>query len=153
MASIAVRDEPGWITFSLDGKFAYPRPAKPSQTDSPLRVVPAATSSAVPAAAIALRLPNQTASPRCDGDAAMFNSLTDDQVVQLACFGTLVLAVGLTSLSYWLGSARKDAMIRMSEQREARCPPDGRESYEDCGPGPQGRLKQRCPFEVGGLRV
>ena len=24
IASIAVRDDPGWITFSLDGKFAYP---------------------------------------------------------------------------------------------------------------------------------
>jgi hypothetical protein len=22
--SVAVRDQPGWITFSLDGKFAYP---------------------------------------------------------------------------------------------------------------------------------
>jgi hypothetical protein len=48
----------------------------------------------------------------------MFNSLTDDQVVQLACFGTLVLAVGLTSLSYWLGSARKDAMARMTSQEK-----------------------------------
>jgi|EndMetStandDraft_5_1072996.scaffolds.fasta_scaffold760058_2 hypothetical protein len=48
----------------------------------------------------------------------MFNSLTDDQVVQLACFGTLVLAVGLTSLSYWLGSARKDAMIRMTSKEK-----------------------------------
>lgn len=44
----------------------------------------------------------------------MLNSLTDDQVVQLACFGTLVFAVGLTSLSYWLGSARKDAMLRLT---------------------------------------
>jgi hypothetical protein len=24
VASIAVRDEPGWITFSIDGRFAYP---------------------------------------------------------------------------------------------------------------------------------
>jgi len=46
----------------------------------------------------------------------MFNSLTDDQVVQLACFGILMLAIGLTSLSYWLGSARKDAMTRMSSK-------------------------------------
>jgi hypothetical protein len=44
----------------------------------------------------------------------MFNSLTDDQIVQLACLGTIVLAVGMTSLSYWLGSAREEAMARMS---------------------------------------
>lgn len=48
----------------------------------------------------------------------MINSLTDDQIVQLACLGTLVLAVGLTSLSYWLGSARKDAMTRMSSKEK-----------------------------------
>ena len=48
----------------------------------------------------------------------MFNSLTDDQVVQLACMGTLVLAVGLTSLSYWLGSARKEAMTRMTSKEK-----------------------------------
>ncbi|QDT52538.1 hypothetical protein Pan44_05500 [Caulifigura coniformis] len=48
----------------------------------------------------------------------MLNSLTDDQVVQLACLGTLVFAVGLTSLSYWLGSARKDAMIRSSSREK-----------------------------------
>jgi hypothetical protein len=24
MASIVVRDDPGWITFSIDGKYAYP---------------------------------------------------------------------------------------------------------------------------------
>ncbi|HVJ66998.1 MAG TPA: hypothetical protein VM510_03380 [Caulifigura sp.] len=48
----------------------------------------------------------------------MFNSLTDDQVVQLACFGSLVFVVGLTSLSYWLGSARKDAMIRMNSSEK-----------------------------------
>jgi hypothetical protein len=48
----------------------------------------------------------------------MFNSLTDDQIVQLACLGTLVLAVGLTSLSYWLGSARKDAMVRMTSNEK-----------------------------------
>lgn len=48
----------------------------------------------------------------------MFNSLTDDQVVQLACMGTLVLAVGLTSLSYWLGSARKEAMARTSSKEK-----------------------------------
>jgi hypothetical protein len=48
----------------------------------------------------------------------MFNSLTDDQIVQLACLGTLVLAVGLTSLSYWLGSARKDALTRMTSQEK-----------------------------------
>jgi hypothetical protein len=47
-------------------------------------------------------------------EAAMWNSLTDDQIVQLACLGALVFAVGLTSLSYWLGSARKDAMTRMT---------------------------------------
>ena len=44
----------------------------------------------------------------------MFNSLTDDQVVQLACLGALVFAVGLTSLSYWLGSARKEATISLN---------------------------------------
>ena len=48
----------------------------------------------------------------------MFNSLTDDQIVQLACMGTLVLAAGLTSLSYWMGSARKDAMTRMSSKEK-----------------------------------
>ena len=52
----------------------------------------------------------------------MFNSLTDDQVVQLACFGTLVFAVGLTSLSYWLGSARKDAMTRLSSSEKLTAP-------------------------------
>ena len=44
----------------------------------------------------------------------MLNSLTDDQVIQLACLGALVFVVGLTSLSYWLGSARKDATARLS---------------------------------------
>lgn len=48
----------------------------------------------------------------------MFSSLTDDQVVQLACLGSLVFVVGLTSLSYWLGSARKDAMIRLNSNEK-----------------------------------
>lgn len=48
----------------------------------------------------------------------MFSSLTDDQVVQLACFGSLVFVVGLTSLSYWLGSARKEALIRMNSNEK-----------------------------------
>ncbi len=48
----------------------------------------------------------------------MLNSLTDDQVVQLACFGALTFAVGLTSLSYWLGSARKDALNRLSGREQ-----------------------------------
>ena len=31
---------------------------------------------------------------------------------------SLVFVVGLTSLSYWLGSARKDAMIRLSSNEK-----------------------------------
>ena len=30
VASISVRDQPGWITFSLDGRHAFPRPARSS---------------------------------------------------------------------------------------------------------------------------
>jgi len=48
----------------------------------------------------------------------MLNSLTDDQVVQLACFGALVFVVGLTSLSYWLGSARKEAMASTNSREK-----------------------------------
>ncbi len=44
----------------------------------------------------------------------MFKSLSDDQIVQLACLGSLVFAVGLTSVSYWLGSARREAQGRLS---------------------------------------
>ncbi|HVJ85814.1 MAG TPA: hypothetical protein VM452_09240 [Caulifigura sp.] len=48
----------------------------------------------------------------------MLNSLTDDQVVQLACFGALVFAVGLTSLSYWLGSARREAVASTNSREK-----------------------------------
>jgi len=39
----------------------------------------------------------------------MFSSLSDDQIAQLGCLGALIIAIGITSLSYWLGSARKQA--------------------------------------------
>lgn len=39
----------------------------------------------------------------------MLASLSDDQIAQLGCLGAMTIAIGITSLSYWLGSARKQA--------------------------------------------
>jgi hypothetical protein len=46
----------------------------------------------------------------------MLNSLSDDQIAQLGCVAVFFVSCGLTTVSYWLGGARKRALrhsIRM----------------------------------------
>jgi hypothetical protein len=52
----------------------------------------------------------------------MLASLSDDQIAQLGCVGALTIAIGITSLSYWLGSARKQATRPLSSSLPAMTP-------------------------------
>ena len=44
----------------------------------------------------------------------MFDSLTDDQIAQVGCLGAFLGAIVITTLSYWLGSARTQADRRIA---------------------------------------
>lgn len=49
----------------------------------------------------------------------MLNSLSDDQIAQIGCAAAILLAVGITSLSYWLGNARHHVGRQMSSRLRA----------------------------------
>jgi hypothetical protein len=49
----------------------------------------------------------------------MLDFLTDDQIAQIGCAAAIMAAIGITSLSYWLGNARHHAGPQMSMRLRA----------------------------------